>query len=141
MKIGFISKKGAVRALMAEAIARKLLQSLGIKAEIFSAGLEPEKNTDNKVLEVLKEKGYPTKGLYPKSIRKIPFKKLDMLVILDNEIKEKVEFVITHKRRENIPVEPLRGEAITEYRRVRDEIERELKELFGIEKEQRRKGA
>ncbi|NPB08683.1 MAG: low molecular weight phosphatase family protein [Aquificae bacterium] len=141
MKIGFISRKGAVRALMAESIARKILQNIGIKAEVFSAGLEPERTTDSKVLEVLKEKGYPTRGLYPKPIRKIPFKKLDMLVILDNEIKEKVEFVITHKRRENVPIEPPRSETITEYRRVRDEIERELKELFGLEKEQRRKGA
>ncbi|WP_461829837.1 low molecular weight phosphatase family protein [Aquifex sp.] len=135
MKIGFVSKKGAVRALMAEAIARKLLSGLGTRVEVYSAGLEPEKSVDSKVYEVLKEKGYPIKSLYPKPIRKIPFKRLDILVILDNDIKESVEFVSSHKRRENLHIEPPRTDSIPEYRRVRDEIERELIELFGLNKE------
>ena len=135
MKIGFIGKKGAVRALMAEAIAKKLLHDLGIKAEVFSAGLEPDRMVDPKVIEVLKEKGYPTRGLYPKPLRKIPFKKLDVVIILDGEVKDKVEFVISHKRRENLHIEPPGRDTIEEYRRVRDEIEKALKELFGISKE------
>ena len=135
MKIGFISKKGATRALIAEAIARKLLSGLGTKVEVFSAGLEPEKSVNPKVYEVLKEKGYPIKSLYPKPLRKIPFKRLDVLIILDNDIKESVEFVSSHKRRENLHIEPPRTDTIPEFRRVRDEIERELIELFGLNKE------
>ncbi|RUM31706.1 MAG: low molecular weight phosphatase family protein [Aquifex sp.] len=139
MKIGFISKKGAVRALIAESIARKLLQDIGIKAEIFSAGIQPERTTPREVLEVLKEKGYPIRSLYPKPLRKIPYKSLDIVVILDNEIKDKCEFVISHKRRENLHIdEPVRH-TISEYREIRDKIEKELKELFGVEKEKQEK--
>ncbi len=135
MKIGFISKRGAIRALIAEAVARKLLSSLGTKVEVYSAGLEPEQSTNPKVYEVLKEKAYPIKSLYPKPIRKIPFKRLDILIILDNDIKESIEFVSSHKRRENIHIEPPQSDTIQEFRRVRDEIERELMELFGLNKE------
>ncbi|WP_461831726.1 low molecular weight phosphatase family protein [Aquifex sp.] len=133
MKIGFVSKKGAVRALMAEAIARKLLQDAGIKAEIYSAGVEPERSTPKEIIEVLKEKGYPTRGLYPKPIRKIPYKQLDVLIILDNEIKERCEFVPFHKRRENLAIEEPKSMSIPELRRLRDKIEQELKELFKLE--------
>ncbi|WP_459775210.1 low molecular weight phosphatase family protein [Aquifex pyrophilus] len=133
MKIGFVSRKGAVRALMAEAIARKLLQDAGIKAEIYSAGLEPERSTPREVIEVLREKGYLTRGLYPKPLRKIPYKQLDVLVILDNEIKEKCEFVPSHKRRENLAIEEPKSLSIPELRRLRDKIEQELRELFKLE--------
>lgn len=135
MKIGFVSKRGAVRALIAEAVAKKLLSNLGTQVEVFSAGLEPENTVNPKVYEVLKEKGYPTKGLYPKPLRKIPFKQLDILVILDNDIKESVEFVPSHKRRENLHIEPPKADTILEFRRVRDDIEKELIELFGLNKE------
>ena len=135
MKIGFISRRGAVRALIAEAVARKLLSGLGTKVEVFSAGLEPEKSVNPMVYDVLKEKGYPVRSLYPKPIRRIPFKRLDILVVLDNDIKESVEFVSSHKRRENIHIEPPRTETLSEFRRVRDEIESELIELFGLNKE------
>jgi len=122
---------------MAEAVARKLLSSAGIRAEVFSAGVEPEKSTPSGVIEVLKEKGYPVRGLYPKSLKKIPYRSLDVVVILDAEAKERCEFVIAHKRREHIHIdEPVRHTP-TEYREILERIERELRELFGFEKERR----
>lgn len=139
MKIGFISKKGAVRALLAEAIAREILRKMGIKAEVYSAGLEPERTTPREVIEVLKEKGYPTKSLYPKPIRKIPYKSLDVVVILDNEIKDKCPFEISHKRRENLHIDEPKNLSIPELRRIRDKIEEELKKLFGVNKEVKKK--
>jgi len=139
MKIGFISKKGAVRALLAEAIARELLKKMGIKAEVFSAGLEPEKSTPRELLEVLKEKGYPTRGLYPKPLRKIPYKSLDVVVILDNEIKDKCPFEVAHKRRENLHIDEPKSLTVPELRRLRDKIEEELKKLFGVNKEIKKK--
>jgi len=139
MKIGFISKKGAVRALLAEAITRELFKKMGIKAEVYSAGLEPEKNTPKEVLEVLKEKGYSIKSLYPKPLRKIPYKSLDVLVILDNEIKERCPFEVYHKRRENLHIEEPKSLTLTELRKLRDKIEEELKKLFGVNKEVKKK--
>ncbi|HID66071.1 MAG TPA: low molecular weight phosphatase family protein [Aquificaceae bacterium] len=115
-------------------ISSAVFQDIGIKAEIFSAGVQPVKTTPREVLEVLREKGYPIRSLYPKPLRKIPYKSLDIVVILDNEIKDRCEFVISHKRRENLYIDEPVKHTISEYREIRDKIEKELKELFGIEK-------
>ncbi len=131
MKIGFISKGDAVRGPIAEAITKKLLKDIHLKAEVFSAGVEPEKEINPLTIKVLEEKGYPVKGLYPKHISKIPYKKLDVVVILDPEIKDKCEFVISHKRRENWNIERPK-ETLEAFRKVRDEIEELVKSLLKI---------
>ncbi|NPB06741.1 MAG: low molecular weight phosphatase family protein [Aquificae bacterium] len=139
MRIGFVCKEG-VRACVAEAVTRKLLENLGTRVEVFSAGLEPRKELPPLLLELLKEKGYPVRGLYPKPLKKIPYKKLDVLVVLDNEIKDKVEFVSSHKRRETLHVDKPAAETRPELERLISTLERELKLLFGFEKPER-KGA
>ncbi len=131
MKIGFISRGNAVRSIMAEAVARKLLSDCGIKAEVFSAGTEPEKVVNPLTLKVLEEKGYPTKRLCPKHISRIPFRKLDVVVTLGNEAKEKCEFVIAHKRRENWLIERP-TENVESFRRVLEEIEHHIRQLLKL---------
>ncbi len=105
MKIGFIGVGNAVRSLMAEAVARKLFREALLNADVYSAGVEPDKEVKPEVLEILQRKGYPTEGLKPKSIEDIPFEKLDLVVVVCNEAKEKVPFVLSHKRRENWGIE------------------------------------
>ncbi|NPA42000.1 MAG: arsenate reductase ArsC [Aquificae bacterium] len=131
MKIAFIGKGNAVRSIMAEAVARKLFQELGIKAEIFSAGTQPEREVHPLTLKILEKKGYPVRGLYPKPIHKIPYRKLDVLITLCNEAKEKCEFVVSHKRRENWNIEepPEREEA---FLKTLETVEEHLKELLKL---------
>jgi len=132
MKIGFIGKGNAVRSIMAEAIANKLFADAGIRAEVFSAGIEPLREVHPLTLRVLEKKGYPTKGLYPKPVEKIPYRKLDILVILCNEAKERCEFVISHKRRENWNIdEPVQSEE--SFLRVLGDIESNIKELLKLQ--------
>ncbi len=132
MKIGFIGKNNAVRSIMAEAVANKLFADAGIRAEVFSAGIEPSREVHPLTLKVLEKKGYPAKGLYPKPVGKIPYRKLDILVILCNEAREKCEFVVSHKRRENWNVdEPTGGEE--SFLRVLEHIERNIRELLKLQ--------
>ncbi len=131
MRIAFVSRGNAVRSIMAEAIARKLFADAGLRAEVFSAGTEPEEEVDPLTIEVLKEKGYPTEGLFPKPLEKIPYKKLDILVTLCNEARERCEFVISHKRRENWSVEepPKRAEAFRKTLTTLEELIMDLLKL------------
>ncbi len=131
MRIGFVGTKGAVRALMAESIARKMFSDLGLRAEVFSAGVDPSKGVSDLVIKVLEEKGYPTKGLTPKPVSKIPYRKLDILVILSEEAKERCEFLPNHKRRENWVLEPPK-ETLESLRKTRDQIEKLMTELLKL---------
>ncbi len=131
MRVGFVSTKGNVRSLMAESIARKMFREAGLKAEIFSAGVEPENRVDDLVIRVLEEKGYPTKGLKPKPLSKIPYRKLDILVVMSEEAKERCEFLPNHKRRENWVLDPPK-ETLEGLRRLRDQIEELMKELLKL---------
>jgi len=131
MKVAFISHENAVRSIMAEAVAKKLFSELGIKAEVFSAGTEPAGEVNPLALKVLEEKGYPTKGLYPKPVAKIPYRKLDVLVTMCNEAKEKCEFVVSHKRRENWLIESP-SESESSFLKTLEEIEEHIRELLKL---------
>ncbi len=131
MKIAFIGRENAVRSIMAEAVARKLLPEVGIRAEVFSAGTEPAKEVHPLTLRVLEEKGYPTKGLYPKPISKIPYRKVDVLITLCNEAKERCEFVTSHKRRENWLIDEPSGNEES-FKRTLEDIENHLRELLKL---------
>ncbi len=131
MKIAFIGRENAVRSIMAEAVARKLLPEVGIRAEVFSAGTEPAKEVHPLTLRVLEEKGYPTKGLYPKPIGKIPYRKVDVLITLCNEAKERCEFVTSHKRRENWLIDEPSGNEES-FKRTLEDIENHLRELLKL---------
>ena len=132
MKIAFVSTGNAVRSIMAEAVARKLLSEAGLRAEVYSAGTRPEREVNPLAIKVLEEKGYPTEGLYPKHLGKIPYRKLDILVILCNEAKEKCEFVPSHKRRENWNIEePF--QRMDAFMRTLSTIERHLRDLLKLQ--------
>ncbi len=131
MKIAFIGRENAVRSIMAEAVVRKLLPEVGIRAEVFSAGTEPAKEVHPLTLRVLEEKGYPTKGLYPKPISKIPYRKVDVLITLCNEAKERCEFVTSHKRRENWLIDEPSGNEES-FKRTLEDIENHLRELLKL---------
>ncbi len=129
--MGFVGTKGVFRSLIAESVARKMFREAGIKAEIFSAGVDPAKEVSDLVIEVLKEKGYPTRDLFPKPLSRIPYKKLDILVLLSEEAKERCEFLPNHKRRENWILDPPR-ETLEDLRRTRDQIEELMRDFLKL---------
>jgi len=131
MRVAFVSTRGAVRGAMAESIARKLFKDAGLRAEIFSAGVDPAERVEEDVLRVLEEKGFPTKGLRPKPLSRIPYRKIDILVILSEEAKERCEFLPNHKRRENWILDPPQG-GIESLRRLRDQIEELIRGLLKL---------
>ena len=131
MKIAFIGKENAVRSIMAEVLAKKLLADMGIKAEVFSAGTEPAQEVNPLTLKILEGKGFLTEGLKPKGLEDIPYRKLDVLITLCNEAKEKCEFVLSHKRRENWLIEePANRES--DFLKTFEEVEKHLKELLKL---------
>lgn len=133
MKIGFVSERNAVRSIFAEALAKKYLRELGLRAEVFSAGVDPAKEVHPLTLKVLEERGIPTRGLYPKDLSRIPYKKLDVLITIGEEAKEKCEFVISHKRRESWNIEKP-SDDLNSFRKVFDQIESSIRELFKVER-------
>ncbi len=131
MKIAFIGKENRIRSIMAEAVARKLLSDLGLRAEVFSAGVEPGHEVHPLALKVLEEGGYPTRGLRPKSLKEIPYRRVDVLVTLCNEARERCEFILSHKRRENWLIEEPRDNTEA-FRKTLRSVEEHLRNLLKL---------
>ncbi len=132
MKIGFIGVENSVRSIIAEAVTRKLIREALLKGEIYSAGVEPDRSVEENVIKALRERGYPTEGLRPKALEDIPFRQLDVVVVVSNEAKEKVPFMLSHKRRENWGIELPQSLTYQAVNRLIDSIEGEVKELLKL---------
>ncbi len=131
MKIGFVSRGNAIRSLFAEAIARQITRAVGIKAEIFSAGVDPENEPHQLTLKVLVDKKFPTHDLTPKGLEAIPYEDLDILVTIGEEAKDKCEFIPGHKRREVwLIYEPKGG--IDSFLKVFEEVEKGVLSLLKL---------
>jgi len=63
----FLCTANSCRSQMAETILRKLAPG---RFDVMSAGLAPAKEVHPLALDALKQKGYETDGLTPKSVRK-----------------------------------------------------------------------
>jgi len=129
MRIGFVCDKHSNRNIIAKALTVKILKELGLKAEVFSASLEPDKEIEPLTLELLKERGldYNFKN---NTLEDIPYEELDVLVVMCDKLDKTCPYIISHKRRETWLVEepyPLTKE---ELKKIIDKIEKLLKELF-----------
>jgi len=131
MKIAFVSRRNAVRSIMAEAIARRVFRELSMKVEVFSAGVEPAQEVHPLTLKVLEEKGYPVRGLYPKPLSRIPYRELDVLITIGNTARDSCEFVLSHKRRESWFVEHPQ-EYAEAFRKTRNEVEEHIRNLLKL---------
>ncbi len=131
MKIGFVSRGNSIRSLFAEAIARQLTRAVGIKADIFSAGVDPDSEPHQLTLKVLEERKFSTEGLSPKGLEAIPYEDLDILVTIGEEAKERCEFTPRHKRREVwLIYEPKGG--LDSFNRVFEEVEKGVLSLLKL---------
>ncbi len=131
MKLCFVSTKDAIRGILAEAIAKQLSKNALLNVEVYSAGIDPSESVIHQVLEVLREKGYPTEGLTPKHTGDVPYAEADVVITLSSEARDTCPYVQSHKRREHWPLEELKDfSSLASLRRLRDQIEDNIKELF-----------
>jgi len=111
---------------MAEALLRYLG---GEDYEVFSAGTEPQSEVNPFVLEVLKERGIPIKGLYPKLVNEFVNKEFDVVVTVCDSAKQSCPHFPGAKQIQHWSLEDpaaFQGtydEILFTFRETRDEIE------------------
>ncbi|MFN7064830.1 MAG: low molecular weight phosphatase family protein [Aquificaceae bacterium] len=132
MRIAFMSTHNAVRSLIAEAVARKVSKLALLSPDIYSAGVEPDRDVPKGLLQLLQERGYPTEGLYPKNLSAIPYEDIDILITLSPEARDGCPYSESHLRREHWPIEEVASLKKEELLKTLDQIEKHVKELFKI---------
>ena len=127
----FLCTGNSARSQMAEA----LLKHLGGDAfDVYSAGTKPKKQVNPFALEVLKEKGIPTEGLYPKLVGEFVNLEIDLVVTVCDNAKQTCPHFPGAKRmdhwslRDPAAFEGTYDEILLAFRETRDEIERRIKE-------------
>ena len=133
MKLCFVSTKGNVRAAMAKSIFTKLSRIALLNIEVYSAGVQTEREVPQAVLDVLSEKGYPTQDLEPIDCSLVPYEKLDILITLSPEARDQCPYHINHKRREHWVLEEVMDLTdLRALRNLRDSIEKSIKVFLKI---------
>ena len=123
-KILFVCIENSCRSQMAEAFARFYGKG---KIEAYSAGSKPSGKVDKLAIEVMKEMGIDISHQKSKGFEDLPYKKFDMVVSMG--CGEQCPWIPAKKRIElNIP-DP-KGKPIEYFRKVRNEIEKEVINLF-----------
>jgi arsenate reductase len=84
-KVLFLCTGNSARSQMAEALLKHLG---GTEYEVRSAGTEPQSVVNSFALEVLKEKGIPIEGLYPKVVNEFVNDEFDLVVTVCDGAKQ-----------------------------------------------------
>ena len=127
----FICTGNSARSQMAEALLRYLG---GKDYEVYSAGTQPQSRVNPFAIEVLKERGIPTEGLYPKSLNMYIDHEIDFVVTVCDKARQSCPYFPGAKKMEHWSItDPatFQGsyeEILTSFREIRDEIERRIKE-------------
>ncbi|MEZ0361407.1 MAG: low molecular weight phosphatase family protein [Hydrogenobacter sp.] len=133
MRLCFISTGGAIRGVIAEAIAKKMSKEALLNMEIFSAGVEPLQEVPKQVIDVLEEKGYSVEEIKPRSLEDVSYEDADIIITLSTEARDKSPYMHTHKRREHWVLEEIKDVSdLQALRKLRDQIEENVVSLFKI---------
>jgi arsenate reductase len=115
-------------------MAESLLRHLGGEEyEVLSAGTEPHSEVNPFALEVLKERGIPIKGLYPKLVNEFVNNEFDLVVTVCDGAKQSCPNLPCAKQIEHWSLEDpaaFQGtydEILFTFRETRDEIERRIR--------------
>ena len=102
IRVLFLCTGNSARSQIAEA----LLRYLGGEAyEALSAGTKPQSEVNPFAIEVLKEKGIPTEGLYPKLVNKFVNYEIDMVITLCDNAKQTCPHFAGAKQMEHWSIE------------------------------------
>ncbi|MGP6175251.1 arsenate-mycothiol transferase ArsC [Corynebacterium sp. A21] len=122
-EILFVCRRNAGRSQLASAITRELV---GNQVLHRSVGLEPAPGIDETVLEVLRERGISTEGLYQKTIVPRTIHVSDVVVLMGVD---EVPGVPGH-RYLSWDIEDPEGQPIGKVREIADEVERHVRSLL-----------
>jgi arsenate reductase len=121
------------RSQLAEALWRA---AAGDRYEVASAGTAP-KGVHSLTLRVLQEKGVPTAGLRSKHVSEFTGQPFDLVVTVCDHARETCPVWPGHRRLEHWPFEDPAAatgpedEVLAVFRRVRDQIDRRIREFIG----------
>jgi arsenate reductase len=121
------------RSQLAEALWRT---AAGDRYEVASAGTAP-KGVHPLTLRVLEEKGVPTAGLRSKHVSEFTGQPFDLVVTVCDHARETCLVWPGHRRLEHWPFEDpaaatgAEDEVLAVFRRVRDQIARQIREFIG----------
>ncbi len=134
MKIGFICDKHSNRDVLAEGLAIKFSKDVGLKAEVYGASLNPDKEINQHVLDLLKEQGVSISNPKPKSLEDIPYEELDVIIMICDKVEDVCPFTVSHIRRETWIVEEPVDISIEKLRYTMLKLEQLIKALFRYDK-------
>ena len=124
IKILFVSVENSNRSQMAEAFAK--IHGKG-KVEVHSSGSKPSGIINPKAIAAMKELGYDLTAHDSKSLDQIPQIKYDYAITMG--CGDECPFVMATHRADWKLDDPKHMD-VTEFNKVRDEIERRVKELL-----------
>ena len=135
MKIGFICTGNSARSQMAEGFGKFYARELKKDVEVFSAGSEPSGYVHPLAVEVMAERGIDISNQKSKSLEEIPLRELDFVITLCGDAAERCPVVPGAKTvhwglPDPAKVEGTEEEKLEAFRKVRDEIERRVRELL-----------
>ena len=109
---------------MAESFARALAP---LGTEVFSAGSKPAKSLNPAAIAVMRERGIDIRAQVPKSFSVLPEGVFDIMVTMGCG-----DACPAHRAKRTIPweIEDPKGKPIEAVRRIRDQIEREVRALL-----------
>ena len=123
-KVLFVCVENSNRSQMAEAFAK--IHGKG-KVEVYSSGSRPSGIINPKAIAAMKEFGYDLTKHNSKSLNQIPQIKYDYAITMG--CGDECPFVIAENREDWKLEDPKRMDKM-EFNKVRDEIERRVKELL-----------
>jgi arsenate reductase len=129
-RILFLCTGNSARSQMAEALLRHLG---GDEYEVYSAGTKPKSEVSPFAIEVLKERGIPTKGLYTKNVREFVQLEIDLVVTVCDNARQTCPHFPGAKQMEHWSLEDpaaFQGtydEILFVFRETRDEIEKRIR--------------
>ena len=129
-RVLFLCTGNSARSQMAEALLRHIG---GEDFEVYSAGTKPQSEVNHFAIEVLKEKGIPTEGLYPKLVNEFVNLQIDLVVTVCDVAKQTCPHFPGAKQMDHWSLEDpaaFQGtydEILFTFRETRDEIERRIR--------------
>lgn len=132
-RVLFLCTGNSARSQMGEALLRHLGRD---EFEVYSAGTKPQSEVNPFAIEVLKERGVSTDGLYPKLVNQFVRDEFDLVVTVCDGARQTCPFFPGAKQMEHWSLEDpaaFQGtydEILFTFRETRDEIERRIRERF-----------
>ncbi len=132
-RVLFLCTGNSARSQISEALLRHLGKD---EFEVYSAGTKPQSEVNPFAIEVLKERGVSTDGLYPKLVNQFVRDEFDLVVTVCDGARQTCPFFPGAKQMEHWSLEDpaaFQGtydEILFLFRETRDEIERRIRERF-----------